>query len=295
MRILVIGASGFLGSYVYNTCRQQRIHVVGTSTNERDDFESVDISGIESVRQVMEKTKPDCVINCAAMTNVDECERNPALARSVNVDGVENLARICKSVDSRLVHVSTDSIFDGKTGGYTEETEPIPINTYASTKVEGEKLVLSLAKSFVIVRTNFYGLNPNGKHFLNWILSSLKEGREMIGFEDTTFNPLWVSDLAGLLVELADSSYEGILNCASDEQFTKYEFIRRVTSELGYSSSMVKKGLSNQIVLTAARPKITTLSNKRMHELLKTKIHTLGEVLHDASFDIYRTKKTEQV
>lgn len=291
----MVGASGFLGSYVYNACMQERIHVVGSSTKARDCFVSMDITRIESVRQVIGKAKPDCVINCAAMTNVDECERNPALARSINTRGVENLARLCSSAGARLVHVSTDSIFDGKTGHYSEESEPTPVNTYARTKVEGEKLVISLSKSFVIVRTNFYGLNPNGKHLLNWILSSLKEGREMIGFEDTIFNPLWVIDLAGLLIELAASSYCGMLNCASDEQFTKYEFIRRITSELGYDSSLVKRGSSDQIVLAAARPKITTLSNKRMHELLKTKIHTLGEVLHDSSFDIYRAKKTEQV
>lgn len=291
----MVGASGFLGSYVYNTCRQQGIHVIGSSTNTRYGLVPMDITKIESVMQVIEKARPDCVINCAAMTSVDECERNQSLARSINTDGVENLTRICASASARLVHVSTDSVFDGKTGGYSEEAEPTPINTYARTKVEGEKLVLSLAKSFVIVRTNFYGLNPNGKHFLNWILSSIKEGREMIGFSDTIFNPLWVSDLARLLIELAGASYQGILNCVSDEQFTKYEFIKRVTLELGYNNYIVKKGSSDQVILAAARPRITTLSNKRMHELLKTKIHTLDEVLHDASFDIYRTKKAEQV
>jgi dTDP-4-dehydrorhamnose reductase len=252
---------------------QQGIQAEGSSTNKNHGLATMDITIIESVRQVIEKARPDCVINCAAMTNVDECERNPDQARSINIKGVENLAKICSFMGVRLVHVSTDSIFDGKTGGYSEESKPMPINTYARTKVEGEKLVSSIARSFAIVRTNFYGINPNGKHFLNWILSSLKEGKEMIGFEDAVFNPLWVSDLARLLVELAGNPYNGIINFSSDERFSKYEFIRHVATELGYGNSIVKKGLSAQITLAAARPKITTLSNKRMHELLKTKIH----------------------
>lgn len=295
MRIFVVGASGFLGSYVYDMCLRKGIQRAGSSTTSRPGLVRLDITRVEGIREAIEKSGADCVINCVAMTNVDECERNPELATSVNAKGAENLARVCSSAGIRLIHISTDSIFDGKTGSYSEESEPAPVNTYARTKIEGEKHVLSLANSFVIVRTNFYGLNPNGKHFLNWILSSLREGREMTGFDDTIFNPLWVSDLAEFLIELASSSYCGILNCAGDERFTKYEFIRRVVSELGYSDSIVKKSSSDQITRAATRPKITTLSNKKMHALLKTKIHILHEVLGDASFDIYRAKKTEKI
>lgn len=238
------------------------------------------------------KLEADFIINCAANTNVDECERRPELARSINAIGARNLAKVSKDMGIRLIHVSTDSVFDGKEGGYSENSEPNPINTYAKTKLEGESFVSQHANDYVIVRTNLYGLNPQGKHLLNWILLNLANGKEMLGFEDAVFNPLWTKDLAECLIELAiNSSYTGILHCAADEIFSKYEFIKRVAEHLGYNNANIKKGSSTEVTsFVAKRPNKTYLSNLRMKELLKTKIHTLSEVMQDSSFDNYRAK-----
>ncbi len=270
------------------------IAVAGSSTSDKH-FTHLDITDTKSIKSAIEKIEPDSVINCAAMTSVDECETKADLARLVNAQGPKNLAEACRQAGARLVHISTDSVFDGRTGNYSEDSKPNPVNTYAKTKLEGEKLVAGEAGNFVIVRTNLYGLSPNGRHLLNWVLSSLSQKKEILGFDDISFNPLWVQDLAICIIELAASPYHGIVHCTGDEIFTKYEFIRRVASGLGYSSLLVKRGSSAQIKLLAERPKNTTLSNALMHELLKTKIHTLDEVLRDASFDNHRAKEPEKI
>ncbi|MEM3159499.1 MAG: SDR family oxidoreductase [Nitrososphaera sp.] len=287
MRILVVGATGFLGLYVFDRCKEAGITVAGTSAKNTGML-LLDMTSPESISKAVSAFKPDCVINCAAMTNVDECEKNPGLAMQVNAEGPRRLAQACG--EARLVHVSTDAVFDGVAGGYSEESEPNPVNAYARSKLEGDRLVASTAKDYVVVRTNLYGLNPSGKGLLNWILSSLAGGKEMTGFTDVVFNPLWARDLAGMLVELSTAPYSGILNCAGDEVFTKYEFCKRIADALGYKNATIKPGVSGQSSLAALRPKKTYLKNDKMHGLLKTKIHSLGEVLHDPSFDIYRQK-----
>jgi len=299
LRILVVGATGFLGSYVLRSCKQKSIIAFGSSTspNNNQDLLTIDFTQTHEVKSVVSKSMVDCIINCAAITNVDECERNPELARSVNATGPKLLAEICNSTGIRLIHVSTDSVFDGESGGYLEDSVPNPINVYARNKLEAERLISKSMKNYVIARTNLYGLNPNGKHLLNWILSCLVNDKEMVGFEDAIFNPLWVRDLAECLVELASNcSYAGTLHCAGDETFSKYEFIKRIAWYLGYHNAKIKKGLSSDVTTTLAkRPNRTYLSNSKMKELLKTKIHILGEVMQDSSFDIYRSKELKKI
>lgn len=273
---------------------QHGISVAGTSLRPNGALLQLDVTKHGSVVQMLEKTAATCVINCAAATNVDECERHPSFASAVNAEGAGNVAEACKRTGVRLVHVSTDSVFDGSKERYSEESRPNPLNVYAKTKLEGEMRV-SESPDHTIVRTNFYGFDPNGKHLLNWIITSLKQNREMIGFVDASFNPLWARDLAALLVELALSSFRGMIHCAGDEVFTKHEFIRRIVLGLGYGDSMLKEGSIEQAAFLAPRPKNTALANTKMHQLLKTKIQTLDEVLRDDSFDIHRAQNSQEV
>ncbi len=292
-RVLIVGGSGFLGSHVMRHCARMDLMVFGTSAHaRRQNPLTVDISDRAQILEAVKLSRPDCVINCAAMADVDECERNPEMARAVNSVGAKNLAEVCSENGIRLVHVSTDSVFDGRRGGYSEESEPNPLNVYSKTKVEGERFVSSTMTDYVIARTNFYGLNGSGKGLLNWIVRGLVESKEMIGFDDVVFNPLWAGDLASCLVELVSVKFRGMLNCAGDQVLSKYKFAQAVADALGYRDAKIKRGSSDDIPLLTRRPKRTHLLNEKMSALLKTKIHSLEEVLRDPSFDIYRFKKT---
>jgi dTDP-4-dehydrorhamnose reductase len=267
--------------------------VFGTSTHAQGHpLLTVDILDRAQILKAIKLSSPDCVINCAAMADVEECERNPEMARAVNSVGAKNLAEVCSENGIRLVHVSTDSVFDGMRGGYSEESVPNPLNAYSRTKLEGELFVSSTMTDHVIARTSFYGLNRSGRGLLNWIIQGLVESKEMVGFDDVVFNPLWVGDLASCLVELAGNKFRGALNCAGDQVLSKYKFTQVVADALGYPDARIKKGSCDDIPFLARRPKRTHLLNEKMRTLLKTKIHSLEEVLRDPSFDIYRFKKT---
>ncbi len=293
IRVLVVGGSGFLGSYVMEHCARMDLLVFGTSAHaRRQTLLTVDISDRAQILEAVKLSRPDCVINCAAMADVDECERNPEMARAVNSVGAKNVAGVCSKNGIRLVHVSTDSVFDGRRGGYSEESEPNPINVYSKTKLEGERFISSTMTDYVITRTSFYGLNGSGRGLLNWIVRGLVESKEMVGFDDVVFNPLWVGDLASCLVELVSTKFRGALNCAGDQVLSKYKFVQVVADALGYRDARIRKGSSADIPFLARRPKRTHLLNEKMCALLKTKIHSLEDVLSEPSFDIYRFKKT---
>lgn len=298
VRVLVIGASGFLGSYVYQSClKRDGIKATGTSAHQHPDSAllMLDITKKIELEKSVVRIRPDCIVNCAAFSNVDECEKNPALAKAINATGAKHLADACKARNARLIHVSTDSVFDGTAGDYTEESRPNPLNAYAATKLEGEEFIASRIDNHVILRTNFYGLDPNGKSLLNWAFSNLTGEREMSGIADVIFNPLWVQDLAECILELASTPFQGIMNCAGDQTLSKYEFIKNVSLSLGYSDSKIKRAVLDDFAFTAARPRNTSLSNKKMKSLLKTKIHRIEDVLRDQSFDLYRKKGSKKI
>ncbi len=168
------------------------------------------------------------------------------------------MAKICSNKKIRLIHVSTDAIFNGERGGYSEDSSPDPINFYAKTKLEGEKFVSSKTSDYVVIRTNFYGLSSNGNGLLNWILRNLVNKKKFMGFDDVVFNPLWVGNLAECLVRLADIPYTGILNVAGNQTLSKYEFAITVAENLGYKDAKIKKVSSDQMPsLVARRPKKT--------------------------------------
>ncbi|MGC1132299.1 MAG: SDR family oxidoreductase [Nitrososphaeraceae archaeon] len=297
MRVLVTGASGFLGSQIMDLYNKGEFNftLYGTSTSQQNELFRLDITDVKSVREKILRLDPDCIINCAAMADVDQCERKPDLARAVNSIGAKNLAGICRSTGARLLQISTDSVFDGVVGGYTELSRPNPINAYAATKYDGEKAVISILRNYVVIRTNFYGHNHDGKYLMNWILSHLIDNERIIGFIDSRFNPLWIRDLAYCIIKLIDLPYRGILNCSGDEVFSKYQFIRKIALDLGYRNDNIQKGTSAQVPLTARRPNNTYLVNKKMHKLLKVKIHRLEEVLRHSEFDFYRSSMPKKI
>jgi dTDP-4-dehydrorhamnose reductase len=271
------------------------IQLIGTSTHDLDKHLYLDITDHKSVQKVIEKITPDCVINCAAMTNVEACETDPESARRLNSLGPLNIAKVCAPVKIRFIQISTDSVFDGISDIYTEDSVAAPLNTYARTKLEGENSVASICEDYLILRTNFYGISPRKVNFLDWILKNLVERRSITGVTDVRFNPVWVKDLAAIILELALHSCTGILNCSGDEIFSKYEFIRTVARELGYEDSTIKKGFSKDIFKNAKRPSNTVLDNHKLRKLMNVKISRVHEVLSGLEFDKYRAEETGEI
>ena len=287
--VLVLG-NGFLGENIINEFKNNGIQAIGTNYNKNGIY--VDITNMDSIISCVEKYSPKIIINCAANVNVDELENNEELAISINAKGPENIAKVCNDNKIRLLHISSDGIFDGKQGMYTEEDVVNPINVYAKSKILGEKLISKNLENYLIIRTNFYGFHNQKKFLFNWALSKLKNNEEIIGFTDIFFNPLEVTNLSKMIYELSEKKICGILNLSSNEVFTKFEFIKKISEVFDFDSKLIKSGSIEELNLNAKRPKNTTLSNEKAKKLLDTKIVTLDSWLHEIQKKI--VKKTNK-
>jgi len=278
-KILVIGL-GFLGKNIAEQFTEIGTPVTGTNYSKpTQNTENVDITKIDSIKKCVSKIKPSIIINCAANTKVDFLEQNSELAFSINSYGAENVAKVSKEFNAKLIQISTDSVFDGNKGMYSEDDKANPINIYGQSKFLGEKLVSENCDNYVIVRTNFYGYEKNGNFLFNWILKNLRSNQEIVGFDDILFTPLEVRNLSQQLHELISKDFVGILNLSSDEQISKFQFAMQVAENLNLNKDLIKKGNSSDMNFIAKRPKNTSLSNNKAKKILNTKIISLSQWL----------------
>lgn len=265
---LIVG-SGFLGKQMLKKLSQKKINAIGTGFNCTDSkFQRLDIREISEIRKYIKKIEPSIIVNCAAITDLDFLENNEKSAYSINAEGARNLAIVANENNIRLIHISTDSIFDGKKGNYSEEDIPNPVNTYSKSKLLGEKYIQEILENYIIIRTNFYGLDDDRKTLLNWIISTLQKNETLTGFEDVFFSPLEVSNLSDLIIELALKPINGIIHLASDKRISKYQFIMEVAEIFGFNKDLISQGSLNDAKLIAKRPRDTSLSNLKSKKIL---------------------------
>ena len=250
----------------------------------------VDIQEIQSIEKLIKKYDPDIIINCAAITEIEKMENNSQKLFLVNSKGPENIAKISKKYSKKFIHISTDSVFDGTKKKYNELDLPNPLNEYSKSKFQGEQLVLKSNPNSIIVRTNFYGHNEDGKFLFNWIINQLNNKKPITGFKDIIFNPLEINNLCELLLELCLTDFKGIIHLSGDEIFSKYDFIKKIALFLNLDTKLVIPGSSDQIKFKAKRPKNTTLDNSISKKILNTKIRKLDEILLE-NFDKYNESK----
>lgn len=249
MRILITGASGLLGVNLALEAAGDAGHephtVVGvTNTHPLRTalFETlaVDLTASGSIEQLLEKTRPDWVINCAALAVVDACETQPELAHKLNVELPENLAKLVARGGARLVHISTDSVFDGQRGGYTEEDEPNPQIVYSKTKLEGERRVLETDTEAIVARVNLVGWSLTGKRSLaEFFYYNLQTGHPVNGFTDVYFCPLLANDLGKILLRMLEKRLKGLYHVTSFDAVSKYEFGVKLAEQFGYDPHLV--------------------------------------------------------
>jgi len=274
-KLLIIG-KGFLGNIISIIAKTKNFQVFEASHNSGI---RIDVRKIESVEDVIKKTNPAIIINCAAITELDKIEKESKNAYEVNSYGAQNIAKISSKYSTRLIHISTDSVFDGKKGNYLESNKPNPINEYGKSKNLGEELVKESSKNFVIVRTNFYGNNKEGKFLFNWILENFKQNKKFGGFTNIFFNPLEIENLSISLLELSELDYTGILHMGSDKIYSKYKFAKIIAEKLGYDSNLIFEKNLEEGELIAKRPQNTSLNNQLSKKLIKNQPQNLEDWL----------------
>ena len=222
-----------------------------------------------AVEKVLDKTQPDWVIHCAALANVDACEANPAQARQLNSELPRKLATYVGRGGARMVHVSTDAVFDGQRGDYTEEDLPNPLSVYAQTKLEGEQAVAEANPAAIIARVNLFGWSLTGKRSLaEFFFYNLSAGKRVMGFTDVYFCPLLANDLAHIFIKMLASDLSGLYHVLSRDCFSKYTFGMMIARRFGLDESLITPSSVEQAGLQAARsPRLTLRTDKLAQDL----------------------------
>ncbi len=278
--VLITGANGLLGQKL---CRHfsSSCKIIATDLQPESfvsfpnlSYERLDVTDRRSLAFHVRFYKPSIIINAAAYTDVDGCEIHKDQARAVNVGGVRNLIKACREHKFKLVHLSTDYVFDGETGPYSEDDPAHPVNFYGQTKLESEKVIRESGIDFVIVRTNvLYGFGKNiKKNFLLWLLEKLSAGEKLKIVTDQLNNPTLVDNLSECILEMMQRDFSGVLHVAGAEYLSRYDFAVKVADKFGHDTALVSPTTTESLGQKAKRPSRGGLKIDKAQSLLKTKL-----------------------
>jgi dTDP-4-dehydrorhamnose reductase len=240
-----------------------------------------DLTRPEDVARAVEAARPDAILHAAAMTEVDACERAPLEAWAHNVTASELIAREARRTGAHLVAISTDYVFDGEAGPYSEEDIPNPRGAYAASKFAGELAVRTLAPSWAIARTAVvYGWPPAARlNFGAWLLSKLEKGEPVNLFEDQFVSPSLADSVAEMVVELTVKKHQGIWNTCGGAVVNRVEFGRALCGVFGFDPSLIQPSLLANAGLASPRPKRSGLKSDKAAASLGAKPLSLLESL----------------
>ena len=284
-KLFVTGGSGLLGSNILKLV-PKKFEVFGSFNKNKIFFKNIsllkiDLSDKKQIN-VIKELKPDCIIHCAALVNLDECEKNPENAYKQNVVSTENIVNVTEEINCFLIHISTDAVYDGTKGNYSEIDKPNPINVYGNTKLEAEEIIKTSNIEYCIVRTNIYGWNIIDKFSLaEWMIDRLENGEELPAFRDIQFTPILVNNLAQALFNIYDNKIQGILNVSGSQSCSKFEFARNIADIFHFNKNLIKPVNIDEIKLIARRGKNLSLNTQKAQSLLETKLFNVKEGLHE--------------
>lgn len=286
-KILIIGATGFLGSALMHYMSSS--HTVVGTTNKYLNPDNpllfhLDATRESDVRKILDQLKPDVVINCAGLANVDECEKRLQESFSLNTLIPSHLARSCSEHNIKFVQVSTDH-FDTETNQPKKESDVVwPINVYGRTKLEAEKHTSDLSSDALIIRTNFFGRSVrNEKTLLDWIIRSLEQGQPLIGFTDVLFSPVNIRVLSDAILHLLQKNASGVINVSCNEVISKHRFMVMVAQTFNLPSELVRKGRSSDLETMTKRPLNLSLDNQKLRQLINWPLPSLQDMIGEVA------------
>ncbi|MBN1765085.1 MAG: dTDP-4-dehydrorhamnose reductase [Sedimentisphaerales bacterium] len=280
--VLVVGATGMLGTEVVALLKQRGRQVVEAVWPGDDDPEhhDLDITITENVEKLLEQVTPAVVINCSAYTNVDSAEEEEELATAVNGTGVGNLARASKKMNSLLVHVSTDYVFDGRgQSPYQTDTPTHPQSAYGRSKLSGEEAIQSIGGRWIIVRTSWL-FGRMGKNFIDTILNLARQRPELKVVNDQRGCPTYATDLARCLIDLADKDAQGLFHFCNGPACTWYDFAQEAV-ELKGIDCRINPCSTDEFPRPAPRPAYSVMDCSKTFEQLGWQSQTWMQALRN--------------
>jgi dTDP-4-dehydrorhamnose reductase len=256
MKILLLGHKGMLGSDLLFQLSSKH-DVIGLDKDE------IDIASALECKKAIEASVPDLVINAAGYTNVDGCEEAKEECHAVNAEAVKNIANACRKKNVRIIHFSTDYVFDGKaTTPYKEDNESSPINVYGASKLAGERYLRDLSDNYILIRTAWlYG--KNGKNFVRTILEKSETVKQLEVVDDQIGSPTYTRDLAAAVDLLVDRNITGVFHITNRGSCSWFQFAVRILQEAGIKEVKVVPIKSSKLTRPAKRPQYSVLSMQK--------------------------------
>lgn len=272
-KLLITGATGLLGSCIARESLNEH-ELFGISRTiippaAQWRHRHLDLTDASSTLRFLSKVHPQLIIHCAALTDVEQCERDESRAWAVNVEATKVLASWASEDAAKFILISTDSVFDGTRGNYRESDDPAPVNVYARTKLAAEEFVRSSCPNALIIRTNFFGWSHGHRAGLaEWMLARLIKGEGFGGFTDVRFSPLFTDELAHIILELIRRDARGLFHLGARDSCSKYEFAIELARAFQLDASIIHPVSVDEFPFRACRPKNTSLSTEKLSRFL---------------------------
>lgn len=291
-KVLIIGANGFLGTNILQFRKakeilDQNLFLIASDLNKDNlnqeiPFYYIDITNEENTINKIVELYPQIIILSAAMTDVDQCEVDKNLATKINVEGTKNIIKACKRIESKLIFLSTDFIFDGtkENGGYREDDLANPLSHYGKTKYEAEIAIIKSEIEYLICRSAvIYGWNKRKLNFITWVIDKLEENEKLSILTNQINSPTFVRNLAEILLKLIKNDAKGIYHTAGDCILNRYEIAVKCAEIFNYNKNLISPITS--LKQKAIRPKNAGLDISKLKKKIgsQLKIYNLEDGL----------------
>lgn len=281
MRILILGASGYLGSRLF-VILQKYGNVSGTFNSNGFVSENMAYWDGDSnlLLHILAKLEPELVINCSGFAEVDQSEMNPEKAFYLNAIVPHYISSACQELNIKYVHISTDHYIGGKTLLLEEEMPVTCPNIYSASKLLGENYVLAANSSSIVVRANFFHFSKNNSDkFLDRCLNQPNNAAEIHGFQDIFYTPISTIYLASAIMTLVNQEFKGLIHIASSERISKYIFLKEIFRHMNKNQAVIKPRNWIDGQLKATRPEDMSLSNRMYRSLVNESIPTISKMI----------------
>lgn len=283
-RVLIIGASGKVGLELTkefkNSEFKNEFEIFGTSNSSKSDkLLSLDITNEKDLQDIFEDIKPNIVILSAALTYAEYCEEQPELAKKINVNGTKNILDLCKNFKCKLIFLSSDYVFDGKVGPYSESSSTNPLNVLGKTKVEAEKIIQEV-NDHLIIRTAWVNdISKDSKSYALHVINSLTKNEKIMAPIDQFGHPTLAKNLCEIIIELIIKNKKGIYHVTGSTYLNRYEFAVEIAKAFGLNSSLIEGVSSSELKQKALRPEKVELNLNKIITESEVKILSLREQL----------------
>ena len=264
--ILITGAYGQLGEACIKNLKLH-FNIISAGRHTSDNGVQLDITDAAMTEKVVAETRPDLILNLAAMTNVNGCETDPEMAEAINVDGVKNLF---KNFDGHFIQISTDYVFDGTDGPYGEDDETNPISVYGQTKLAADKWLTNNHPKVTIFRANVvYGYTKRTKaSFVKWVVDSLSDGKPIRVVDDQWNNPTWTHSVASVIKVLIETEAFGLYNYGDKGYMNRFEFAQLIAKVFELDPSLISPISTVESKQLAPRPLKSGLKTEKIESAL---------------------------